>query len=423
MHNLHYIDLFAGAGGLSEGFIRAGFKPIAHIEMDPSACKTLETRIAFHHLHEIQDGKNSYEQYLRGQISRETLLSLVPKKLLDSVINQEISSDTVEGIFEKVDALREGRQVDILLGGPPCQAYSIAGRARDPKKMVDDKRNYLFKEYAKFLVRFKPKFFVFENVLGLKSAGSSMYLKEMLKDFEERGYKVSVEELSANDYGVLQKRKRVVLIGKHEDVDFDFPRIKKVRNKWTIGDDLFYDLPIKAATFSNGTVGYSRSPKSSYVFDYQIRNGFSVVSQHFTRENNERDKAIYRKAIHELLDNGLRLRYDQLDPELQNHRNTSAFLDRFKVVDPFGLSHTMVAHICKDGHYYIYPNKEEIRSLTVREAARIQSFPDDYFFEGGRTAAFRQIGNAVPPLMAEAIAKALFERIYRTSQPVSYSLF
>jgi DNA (cytosine-5)-methyltransferase 1 len=416
MQEFHFIDLFAGAGGLSEGFLRAGFKPVAHIEMDPNACRTLETRIAFHYLHDREGGLALYEQYLKGEISRDRLLKEVPRNLLDSVINAEISSDTIDEIFSKVERLQGDRPIDVLLGGPPCQAYSLVGRARDPHKMVNDKRNYLFKEYAKFLLHFKPKFFVFENVLGLLTAGNKVYLQEMLRDFEEIGYKVQPAILAANEYGVLQKRKRVVLIGKYGVPSFAFPKIEKTLNSWTIGRDLFADLPAKAATHPDVIVDYSSDAPSDYLRDHSIRNGSSFVSQHYTRANNERDLKIYQFAIRELLDKGSRLRYDQLSPELQNHRNTSAFLDRFKVVDPKGLSHTMVAHISKDGHYYIYPSKEETRSLTVREAARIQSFPDDFYFEGGRTAAFRQIGNAVPPLMAEAIANAIFPLLQQGEQ-------
>ena len=147
-------------------------------------------------------------------------------------------------------------------------------------------------------------------------------------------------------------------------------------------------------------------PINEYQKKVEARNGVDFVTQHITRNHNERDLEIYSIAVEKWMNDKARLKYNDLPKRLQTHNNTSTFLDRYKVVDPYGHSHTMVAHIAKDGHYYIYPDKKQVRSISVREAARIQSFPDDYFFEGGRnSAAFKQIGNAVPPLMAHAIAK------------------
>ena len=137
---------------------------------------------------------------------------------------------------------------------------------------------------------------------------------------------------------------------------------------------------------------------------FELRNGVDFVTQHIARPHNVRDLKIYQIAINKWLNESKRLKYPDLPSALKTHKNEKAFVDRFKVVDINGLSHTMVAHIAKDGHHYIYPDTKQVRSISVREAARIQSFPDDYYFEGGRTAAFRQIGNAVPPLMAKEIA-------------------
>lgn len=402
-----YIDLFAGAGGLSEGFIRAGFKPLAHVEMDKYAVETLKTRLAFHYLSNI--GKeNKYYDYLKSDISREDLFEEVPKSVSDSVIQKEITSKTIHSIFRKIDKIISGKQLDIIVGGPPCQAYSLVGRSRDPNRMTGDKRNYLFKYYARFLKRYKPKYFVFENVTGLLTARD--YLKQMVQLFESEkiGYKVAYSVLNAADFGVIQNRKRVILIGSRLNKDFQFPDIEKVINTWTTKNHLFSDLPkLEPGEYQN--IAEYTSTTNEYLEKYQIRNGFKYVTQHIARSHNERDLEIYRIVLKNWIKEKKRIRYDELPEYLKTHNNQKSFLDRFKVVDPFGPSHTLVAHVAKDGHYYIFPDLDQTRSISVREAARIQSFPDNYFFEGGRTQAFRQIGNAVPPLMAEAIAESLKE--------------
>lgn len=406
--SLKYIDLFAGAGGLSEGFIREGFQAIAHVEMDKDACDTLKTRLAYHYL--SQNNKLSiYKAYLKNEITREVLWGNIPEPILESVINEEITGKTITGIFNNIDKQLDVHKVDLIIGGPPCQAYSLVGRSRDPNRMKGDKRNFLFRYYAEFLMKYKPKYFVFENVLGLLTAGNKRYLNEMIQLFESIGYSVAEPiVLNAEDYGVLQKRRRVIIMGKRGNKKFNFPELQKVENKWQIKKDLFYDLPYLNPGDEFNIVKYTK-PINEYLRTTEIRNGIDIVTQHITRNHNERDLEIYSIAIDKWVNEKTRLKYSDLPARLQTHNNTEAFLDRFKVVDPIGHSHTMVAHISKDGHYYIYPDSKQIRSISVREAARIQSFPDDYFFEGGRTAAFKQIGNAVPPLMAKAIAKKISE--------------
>lgn len=397
---MNYIDLFAGAGGLSEGFIRACFNPVAHVEMDKAACNTIKTRTAYHYLKKNNQLENYYE-YIRTVNNSINIYELVPKNLLNAVINEEINQENLQAIFNKIDNLKGTDKIDLIIGGPPCQAYSLVGRSRDPRRMEGDKRNNLFIYYAEFLKKYKPKYFVFENVTGLLTAGK--YLNEMLSLFEspDIGYKVSLRVLDSADYGVLQKRKRVILIGKRTSGSFHFPQIIKISNNWKIKDDLFSDLPELEPGQEMHITEYS-GKVTDYLERYEIRNGVDFVTQHITRPHNEQDLEIYKIAINRWISERRRLRYDELPGHLKTHKNQKAFLDRFKVVDPFGLSHTLVAHIAKDGHYYIYPDPEQVRSISVREAARIQSFPVVYFFEGGRTAAFKQIGNAVPQLMQAA---------------------
>ncbi len=403
---MNYIDLFAGAGGLSEGFTREGFNPIAHVEMNKEACDTLKTRIAFHYLSQNKN-TGEYFSYLQNKISREQLWGKIPSYLLRSVINEEISGKTIQNTFKQIDRKLDSKKIDLIVGGPPCQAYSLVGRSRDPKGMRWDKRNFLFRFYAQFLVRYQPKYFVFENVLGLLTAGNARYLNEMIDLFNSIGYSVAEPTvLNAEEYGVLQRRRRVIIIGQRGKKKFQFPNPEKMENTWQIKKDLFFDLP-KLKPGDELPVSKYTGLINGYLKETEIRNGVGFVTQHITRNHNERDLEIYSLAINKWLNDKKRLKYNELPERLQTHKNISAFLDRYKVVDPTGHSHTVVAHIAKDGHYYIYPDPNQVRSISVREAARIQSFPDDYFFEGGRTAAFKQIGNAVPPLMAQAIAKKI----------------
>ena len=147
MSKLNYIDLFAGAGGLSEGFIRHGFNPVAHVEMNEYACETLRTRVAFHHFNDKKK-LNQYYAYLKQDISRNELWDSIPQELLESVINEEITDKSIEDIFSKIDLRLDSKKVDVIIGGPPCQAYSLVGRSRDPNRMKGDKRNFLFRYYA-----------------------------------------------------------------------------------------------------------------------------------------------------------------------------------------------------------------------------------------------------------------------------------
>lgn len=413
MKQLNYIDLFAGAGGLSEGFIRRGFNPIAHVEMNKDACETIKTRTAYHWLKENKKTR-IYHDYLKSETkNKEELWSNVPKHLINSVINKEISEKTLPEIFKTIDNELGKKQVDLIIGGPPCQAYSIVGRAR--KDMESDPRNHLYKHYIKFLEKYNPKMFVFENVPGILSAKNGEYLDKILKAVEKAGYEVSLPTnkyriLNAKDFGVLQDRKRVIIIGWKKELGLHYPEFKVKENNFQILKDLFSDLkPLKNGEGTLSAVEYAK-PTTEYLKQSKIRNGLGFVTQHISRPNNENDLEIYQIAVHEW-NNGKRLNYAELPKRLIKHSNIESFVNRFHVVNGKGVSHTVVAHIAADGHYYIHPDKKQNRSITVREAARIQSFPDDYFFEGSRTAAFKQIGNAVPPLMAEKIAEKIKEMI------------
>jgi DNA (cytosine-5)-methyltransferase 1 len=406
---LTYIDLFAGAGGLSEGFIRNKYVPVAHVEMDGDACNTLKTRLAYHHLKKTKK-LDSYLDYLQGNIDRLELYRRVPDEIIKSVLSYEISKNNVKDVFRDISLSMkqiDSKEVDIIVGGPPCQAYSKVGRAA--KITREDKRNYLYKEYAKFLIEYRPKLFVFENVPGLYTANKGEHYKNLRKYFRRIGYYVEDRLLDAADFGVLQRRKRVIFIGWRKDLTFAYPDFGKVENRWTV-HSLFQDLPILKAGEERLRSKY-RTLSNEYLDRFEIRNGIDFVTQNLSRPHNVNDLRIYRRAIELWETQGKRLMNNEIPVSERTQKNVTAFLDRFKVVVPDNLSHTILAHISKDGHYYIHPDKNQLRSITVREAARIQSFPDDYFFEGSRTSVFGQIGNAVPPLMAEVIAKKIKEII------------
>jgi DNA (cytosine-5)-methyltransferase 1 len=404
---LTYIDLFAGAGGLSEGFIRTKYEPLAHVEVNKDACNTLKTRLAYHYLKENNE-LDTYLDYLQGSIDRQTVYQHIPPEIIASVLNAEISKTNLKDITlqvkQSLKCLRRN-SVDLIVGGPPCQSYSVIGRVADENGMKNDHRNYLYKEYAKFLIEFRPKLFVFENVPGLYTANGGTYYKNLKKYFRKIGYVVEDRILDAADFGVIQKRKRVIFIGWQKTLNFAYSDFEKIKNAWTV-KSLFDDLPFLRAGDVINCAKY-RTGTNDYLEKFQIRNGVDFVTQNITRPHNAKDLRIYRMAIELWEKKNKRIKNHEIPEHIRTQNNTTSFLDRFKVVVPDDLSHTMIAHIAKDGHYYIHPDKNQLRSLSVREAARIQSFPDDYYFEGTRTSIFRQIGNAVPPLMAENIAKKL----------------
>ena len=417
-----FIDLFAGAGGLSEGFVRAGFSPIAHIEMKKDACNTLKTRAAFHYL-QNQGQLSVYEDYLKSKkegTDGSALWSKVPPEVTDAAICATIGEDTINGIFEKVDSLKGDKTVDIIIGGPPCQAYSVAGRARMGKAVEEDPRNELYKYYVQFLERYQPKMFVFENVLGIITAKRGEPFADLKKLVDELGYDMTAKVQIASQYGVLQNRQRVIIVGWKRGVStkFGYPELEVENMSYTVMEDLFSDLPERKDGEGKlcESISYTRPlSEMEYLYKSGIRGVFNFTTQHLARPTNDNDREIYKIAVEMWRDGKRRLNYAELPARLQKHKNKETFLNRFSVVDPNGCCHTVVAHIAMDGHYYIYPTPnptlENVRSITVREAARLQSFPDDYYFEGSRTSALMQIGNAVPVLLAQKIAEAIKKKL------------
>ena len=411
MKKLCYIDLFAGCGGLSEGFTASGFHPIAHVEMNSDACFSLKTRECYYYLKK-HNKEEIYHDYLLGKIGREELYSKVPEIVLNTVINETMSAEGMPHLINEIDQRMKQQKinkVDLIVGGPPCQAYSLVGRAVKGDKMKGDPRNYLYKLYIKVLENYQPKMFVFENVPGLLTANGGKYFNDIKDAFKDAGYEIDYKILNAKDFNVLQNRRRVILMGWKDEYDLSYPVFTEKKTNYTV-KDILEDLPQIQAGESGSE--YISNVISEYLDKTKIRKKTDVLTWHVSRPNIERDKIIYKKAIEAWDKENKRLKYTDLPDELCTHKNRTAFLDRFKVVaSDLSACHTMMAHISKDGHYFIHPDINQARSITVREAARIQSFPDDFFFEGSRTAAFTQIGNAVPPLMAKEIAKKIKKQL------------
>lgn len=412
--NYNFIDLFAGAGGLSEGFIQAGFNQIAHVEMNLFAAQTLVTRSAYYYLKQTKQ-LNIYYRYLRGEISRDEFVKIIPNRISKTVICETMSDDTLPGIFKTIDGIMKIRNItniDVVIGGPPCQAYSLVGRAQSSHMnhpMSKDPRNELYKLYARVLKRYQPRMFVFENVMGISSANAGATFKNLTKYLRRVGYEIEYHEQNSKDFGVLQNRRRMIIVGWLKNSGMSYPTFLKKETTFTV-NDLLADLP--KLTPGQGATEYRTTGWSQCVTETGIRTSEDVLTLHNSRPNKERDIEIYKRAIELWNDGHKRLNYNDLPEELKTHKNRHSFVDRFKVVEgDEPCCHTVLAHLSKDGHYFIHPDIEQHRSITVREAARIQSFPDSYFFEGPRTAQFIQVGNAVPPLMAKGIALGIAEQL------------
>lgn len=430
------IDLFSGAGGLTEGFLGEGYKFVAHIEKEYWACETLKTRIMYYYLKE-KDDLEMYNEYLLSSDdyrnvakNRKIVFEKYPE--LEEILNKTVlnkkfgnakkdkDATDIKEIFKLIDKSMEylnEKKIDLIIGGPPCQAYSIIGRSRMKEKVKEDERNYLFYYYRDIVKKYKPKMFIFENVPGIFTAQEGKIFDEISQEFDKIGYKLKVgnnekreENLQeAVNYSVYQTRKRVILFGVRKNLNYDYPDFTKYAEKFneeinTKNAILDLNKLKEGEGHDRKVIGYKNPPQSQYE-EYLRKDSIGILN-HKARKLNDRDKKIYKLAIEKSTKNE-KLYYDELPKNLKTHKNEKSFSDRFKVHGMYDVPHTIVAHISKDGHYNIHPDIKQCRALTVREAARIQSFPDNYLFEGPRTAQYTQVGNAVPPLLSKAIARTL----------------
>ncbi|WP_127849353.1 DNA cytosine methyltransferase [Lacticaseibacillus hulanensis] len=406
---LNIIDLFSGAGGLTEGFRSPDFNIIAHVEMDSAASQTLELRDIYYYLKK-SGNINLYLDFMHNNLSFTELKKSVQSELTSSVINEAIGAITLPEIMSQIDQKLAGRKVHGVIGGPPCQAYSTVGRKRNESKKATDERIYLYKYYINFLEKYQPDFFLFENVRGLlsfKDINNELLFNKILNDFQSMtpSYIVKWKLLNASDYGVPQSRRRLFLFGYREGLkSIELFEHLQTQQAPSIRE-LFRDLPTIAA---GETANYynTQSP-SEYVKQY-LRSENVPLTWNVSRPNNPRDLEIYKIAA-KLRQKGKILSYPDLPVSLRT-QHPEGFTDRFKAIPFDGISQTVVAHIAKDGHYYIHPDARQNRSITVREAARIQTFPDDFVFMRSRTDAFKQIGNAVPPHLAKQFGQIIAQQ-------------
>lgn len=403
-----FIDLFAGCGGLSEGFLQTKkFVGLAHVEWESPMVNTLRQRLIDKWgLSEIEAKKHvikfdvqKTDELLHGNWSEET------KKLYEKENDEEIVKNGLDGLVK-------GREIDLIIGGPPCQAYSIAGRAQDPNSMKDDYRNYLFESFVKIVDYFKPKAFVFENVPGLLSAcpGDKPVRERIYEAFKQIGYDIrNPNELKnsiycAEDYNVPQKRNRIIIIGTKHGSEFNTEEFyvsltahKSTKKHKTVSDAIgnLPKLTPKEHIEKIGRVNVSHEQLSG-----------EPVDLHIPRYHGERDQKLFTEWLGNNMNKASQ--QEKMDIYFRITGHTSNHI-KYRNLEWDKPSPTIVAHLYKDGYMFIHPDIAQLRTITIREAALLQSFPMDYKFVASNPYCYKMIGNAVPVLFAKGIAEAMYD--------------
>ena len=366
------VDLFAGCGGLSLGLEQAGFTPWFVNEIMPAFCTTYKRN------HNLPDS-----HYYVGDINELN-------KQLDDY--KELLTD-----------------ITLVCGGPPCQGFSMANRQR----ILDDPRNNLYKAYLFFLSKIRPKFFIMENVKGMSNK-----IKEIEENFKEylgEEYKFDYALLKAQDYGVPQNRERFIMIGNRMGVDphFIFEEIYKQKRKPFVLKDALEGLPHLESKKEKGmkNIEDSISGFTECEFDYPQTEFYKFINgdrkieklyNHKNRFNNERDIEIFRR-----LPQGANSLHESIADIMPYTRRNNIFKDKYFKLDETQICKTITSHMKYDCNMYIHP--WEARGLSPREAARIQTFPDDYILTGSQNLWYAQVGNAVPVKMAKAIGEGIIK--------------
>ncbi len=397
------LDLFAGCGGLTDGFMQTGlFDEITGVEWKKDAINTLRHRL-----------KNKW-----GKFDAE-------ESLIHFDIQQEdklfygCSDDSIYGSHKGLDYyVNKSNGIDVIIGGPPCQAYSVAGRVRDEHGMKGDYRNFLFEHYLAVVDRYRPKLFIFENVPGLLSARpTGVYVKDIIaQEFANKGYTITnnlskYAQFNASDFSVPQNRKRILILGLNNEFfkDYNLQEIlkdfylnifpsHKGRKKYTVKEAIG-DLPICTPVDNN----------------YKKRKSHSIpecnVSWHIPRYTNLRDEDTFKTLALDI-ESGKREYNSKRIADLYEEKvGSKSPIHRYHVLEPNLPSTTIIAHLYKDGNRFIHYDANQMRSITPREAARLQSFDDDYEFNGSMGNVYEMIGNAVPPQLAKSLAYSVSDFI------------
>ena len=403
-----FIDLFAGCGGLSEGFLQTEkFEGLAHVEWETPMVNTLRQRLIDKWHHSENEAKKRVikfdvqktEELIHGNWTEET------KKLYEKENHESVVEKGLAGLVGK-------ETVDLIIGGPPCQAYSIAGRAQDPNSMKDDYRNYLFESFVKIVAFFKPKAFVFENVPGLLSAcpGDKPVRERIFEAFKAIGYDIRTPETlkesvyCAEDFDVPQKRNRIIIIGTKHDSVFNT-------------EDFYTALNVHKSKAAHKTVKDAigtmpkLTPKDKIEkvgranISHEQLNG-ELIDLHIPRYHGERDQRLFTEWLANNMNKSSQKEKMEFYTKITGHTSNHIKYRNLEWDKP---SPTIVAHLHKDGYMFIHPDIEQLRTITIREAALLQSFPMDYKFVASNPYCYKMIGNAVPVLFAKGIAEAMYD--------------